>query len=50
MASAGNLTAHKVSKAGVNDEAAFITGHFHLVAYTLNSLGVKIESDSEGAD
>lgn len=29
-------------------EVPMIVGHYHLVAYTLNSLGVQLESDSDG--
>ena len=31
-------------------EVPMVVGHYHLVAYTLNSLGVQIESDPEGAN
>lgn len=31
-------------------EVPMVVGHYHLVAYTLNSLGVQLESDAEVAD
>ncbi|MBW3537287.1 MAG: carboxymuconolactone decarboxylase family protein [Actinobacteria bacterium] len=30
-------------------EVPMVVGHYHLVAYTLNSLGVQLESGSEGS-